>query len=71
MGAFDGELAALGYGRSAPEPSRRIAPMDTFYVSWDGCDGIGATGKHFDTEAEAQACYQTKLAEGKHPARWF
>jgi len=71
MGAFDCELAALGY-RTKPNSRKEYQPPapDGFYVSWDGSNG-GATGQWFDTKDEAEAAVRQKFSEGKHPVPWF
>ena len=72
MGAFDGELAALGYGGSTKRAGRCIhKPAETFYVSWIGVDGIGQNGKHHDSLEEAEARFREKFHEGLKPSRWY
>ena len=72
MGAFDIELAALGYStRSRSRPSNKKKKMSTFYVSWAGDRYGGSTGKHFDNRDEAMECYRQRLEEGKRPNAWF
>ena len=71
MGAFDGELAALGYGSSKTTGRCIHKPAETFYVSWTGCDGIGLTGKHHASLKEAEARFREKFHEGLKPSRWY
>jgi len=70
MGAFDCELAAMGYSPPKSESEYQPPAPKGFYVSWDGSNG-GATGKWFDSKTEAIAAYRQKFVEGRHPSAWF
>jgi hypothetical protein len=71
MGAFDGELAALGY-KSKQAASDTDPKMTTFYITWDSDSGQrAARGRHYKRKSSAIRRYWIEFKKGKFPSLWF
>lgn len=70
MGAFDCELAALGY-RSSNLSSKSADKPKTFYLTWDGSWGRGSRGAHYKSQRGAVNRYWKEYHLGNKPALWF
>lgn len=70
MGAFDGELAALGYQSRRSAESGPVQDK-TFYLMWDGTHGRHSRGRHYKHKSSAIRRYWKEYHAGNRPSIAF